>query len=113
VATRQAATFPSFLARKLLCRRGHDKSIATADGGDLQVEGGVFRVAAVVEDFDVCLMAADDADQGSRFMVLAEVGAKTALTVVNCFHDIVLSSPERGCCLSGSVVIPMRDSADL
>jgi len=51
-----------------------DEAVATADGRDFQVEGGVFGVAAFVEKIRIGFFGGDDRDKdvGLR-VVLAEV----------------------------------------
>ena len=66
---------------------GRDEAVATADRCHLQVQVGVPGVAAFVDEDNVCLLAADDADEDVALgMGLAKVSTKTTLTVVNCFH---------------------------
>lgn len=47
-------------------------------------------MTALIEDLEICLVAANDADEYVRLVSFAEVVAKTALTVLNCFHSRIL-----------------------
>jgi hypothetical protein len=59
------------------------EAVAAAGGGDLQVEGGVFGVGAVVEHgFGGFALGADFDEFGVGGMFFAEVGTEAALTVV-------------------------------
>jgi hypothetical protein len=46
----------------------------------------MLRVTALIKDAQLCLVTAHYTDQRSGFMVLAKMGAKTALSVLNRFH---------------------------
>jgi hypothetical protein len=66
----------------LRCRCRYE-AIATADGSHLEVEAGEFGVATLVDQNDISLLAADDADQGiACCMGFAEVTAEATLSVV-------------------------------
>ena len=71
--------------------RNWSKSITTADGRDLQVQGSMFGVPAFVNDLEVRFMAAHDADQHVCLVLFPEVSTETALSILNCFH--ILASP--------------------
>jgi hypothetical protein len=47
-------------------------------------------MTALIEDLKVGLVTADDADQHIGPVVLSEVGAQTALSVMNCLHSFLL-----------------------
>jgi hypothetical protein len=67
--------------------------VAPADGGDDEVQGGVLRVAALFDEVLRGLLR--DADLNELLLgrvVLAEVGAQSALSVVNLEHDVALLS---------------------
>lgn len=68
--------------------RSRNKAITTADRCDLQVQGCVLRMTTFVEDLEVRLMAAHDADQYVCLVLLPEVITETALSVLNCFHIV-------------------------
>jgi hypothetical protein len=66
---------------------GFVEPVASADGGDLQMECGVFRMAAGIEHRLIRLFARHDGHQnliGS--MGFAEMATKAALARVNCLH---------------------------
>jgi hypothetical protein len=46
----------------------------------------MFWVPAFVDDLEIRFMAAHDADQNVRFVLLAEVSTETTLSIPNCFH---------------------------
>jgi hypothetical protein len=52
----------------------------------------MLRVAAVVEDVKLCLLAGDDGDQHLAGMALTEVSTKTALTCMNSLHKTLLNT---------------------
>jgi len=67
--------------KRPLCFGGRGEAIATADRGDLEVQAGVLRVAALIDHGEIGLLRGDDADEGVvAVMALAEVGTETALT---------------------------------
>lgn len=69
-----------------LCRCSLNKTIATADRRNFQVQTRVFGMAALVHDLQIRLMAAPDSDQHIGLVMFSEMGAKAALSVVNRFH---------------------------
>jgi hypothetical protein len=73
--------------------RSRNKSITTADGRDLQVQGSMFWVPAFVDDLEVRFMAAHDTDQNVCLVLFAEVSTETALSIPNCFHILTLLYP--------------------
>jgi hypothetical protein len=69
------------------CRNSRSKAVAAADWSDLQVQAGMFRMAAFIQDLEVGLVGRPDADEHVRlFMVFTEVTTETALSALNCFH---------------------------
>jgi len=74
-------------------RLGRFEARAAADRGDHQVQGGVLGVAALVDEFFAGGFGGADLDELPAVLeiVLAEVSAKAALTVVNHLHDGLLS----------------------
>ncbi len=50
----------------------------------------MFRMPAFVDDFKVCLMAAYNADQRVCLVLLSEVSTETTLSVLNCFHVLII-----------------------
>jgi hypothetical protein len=81
--------------KALLCRSSRNKAITTADGRDFQVQARVLRMPAFVHDLEVCLMAANDADQHVCLMLFPELSTETALSILNCFHLLILPRPDR------------------
>lgn len=45
-------------------------------------------MAAFINDLQISLMAAPNADENIRLVVFAEVGTETALSILNRFHDL-------------------------
>jgi hypothetical protein len=63
---------------------GGGEAIAAADGGDFEVEGGVFRVGTFVDEgFGGGVLGADLEEFFFVGVGFAEMGAETALTVVD------------------------------
>lgn len=50
-----------------------DETVAAADGRDLEAQVGEPRVATLVDNLEVCLMAGDDADLLQRLVRFAEM----------------------------------------
>src|ERR1700761_1779424 len=50
----------------------------------------MFGMTAFIDDLEVCLVAAAEADQNVCFVVFTEVRTKTALSTLNGFHDLFL-----------------------
>lgn len=73
-----------------LCRGRELKTIASADRRHLQVQTGVFWMAALIEHLEVRLVASHDTHKHVGLVMFAEVRAKTALTVLNRLHRAVL-----------------------
>lgn len=69
-----------------LCCHGWGEPVAAADRRYLQVQVGVLRMTAFVNNLQVSLVARANADEDICLMVLSEVRAQTALSVVNRFH---------------------------
>jgi hypothetical protein len=65
---------------------GSRETVTPADGSDFQVQRSMFRMTAFIDDLEICLVAAADADQNVRFVVFTEVRAETALSRLNGFH---------------------------
>ena len=75
-------------AANQLCGLGELKAIAATDRSYFQVKCGVLWVAALIEEIRVGLMRRDDADQGLiALLMLAEMGAEPALTILNGLHE--------------------------
>lgn len=69
-----------YLALRCCCR---NEPVATADGCDLQVQAGVFRVAALIDENHIGFLLREDADKNIVLGVtLAKMTAQTALTFV-------------------------------
>lgn len=68
------------------------KTITTADRSYLQVQIRVLRMAAFVDYLQVRQMTGHDAHECIGFVMLTEVCTKTALTVLNRFHLVILDS---------------------
>lgn len=69
-----------------LCRSCGDEAVASADGCHLQMKGGVFGVAALVEERLIGLFGREDGYEHITLVVLAKVTTYAALSVVNCLH---------------------------
>jgi hypothetical protein len=68
---------------------GGFEAVAAADGRDFEVESGVFWVAAIVKQRGFSLMACENGDDSARrLMMLAEVIAESALSVLY-LHDVI------------------------
>lgn len=75
-----------FTAENLLRLCSRHETVATGNRGHLQVQRRVLGVAAFIEDAELGLVAGDNAHESVCFVVLSEVGTKTALSVLNWLH---------------------------
>ena len=60
-----------------------NETIAPADRRDLQVKRCMLGVTAFVNDFQIRLVAAPDADENFGLVVLTEVSTETALSALH------------------------------
>jgi hypothetical protein len=91
-AARTISFVPPFIGSRdsLLCGDCLLKAIASADRRNLQVQVSMLWMTALIEYLQVCSMTGHNAYQYIRLVMLAEVSAKTALTVLNRLHFAVL-----------------------
>jgi hypothetical protein len=81
----------------LLCGHSRNKTIASADWRDFQVQGGILWVTAFIHDFEVSLMVLPNADQYIGLLVMfTEVSTKTALSILNWLHLLPSFDTEHG-----------------
>jgi len=88
---RRRATPPLFLT--VLGSGGWREAVAAADRRNFEMERRVFGVAAFVDQTFGGLMRGEDGHESLVLLVgFAEVGTKSALSIMNCWHIDLLRS---------------------